>query len=441
MDLRHRSDCELLSGIVKLVGSHRELTAKLVAHLGEIEDRRLHLHAGFSSMFEFCVKELRMGDGEAFRRILAARLARRFPVIYRRLESGALHLSALELLREHLTGENHAELLEAASGKTKRELEELLAVRFPRPDVPERIRALGRTPRAMNESCHANQTSRSAKAFALEPPVAPTAPEPRPRIEALPSARYRLELTVSSELRDKLELCRDLLSHANPARGLEPVLERAVDLLLTDLERKRLARTKRPARARTPGKGDESNRATSVAAATRREVFERDGLQCTFVSPAGRRCEARALLELDHVEPRGLGGGDDASNLRVRCRAHNQLWAEEAYGREHVERARRNVRCGDPRKRSGPSKGEDYFCWKKLTGDSAGAEAPERDAEMPRTALMASTLEKVRLALRSMGFTDAQSRRAAAEGRGTLGDAATVEEVLRKALLVATRAA
>src|SRR5688572_24748172 len=37
MDLHHRSDQDLLSGATKLVGSHRELTAKLAAYLAEIE--------------------------------------------------------------------------------------------------------------------------------------------------------------------------------------------------------------------------------------------------------------------------------------------------------------------------------------------------------------------------------------------------------------------
>jgi hypothetical protein len=46
MDLSHCSDHDLLSHTAKLVGSHREVTAKLVAHLAEIEERRLHLQAG-----------------------------------------------------------------------------------------------------------------------------------------------------------------------------------------------------------------------------------------------------------------------------------------------------------------------------------------------------------------------------------------------------------
>ena len=75
-----------------------------------------------------------------------------------------------------------------------------------------------------------------------------------------------------------------------------------------------------------------------MSAAVRREVFERDGEQCTFVDALGRRCPARAFLELDHRTPRALGGTGDATNLSVTCRRHNSLAAERAFGREHIEK-------------------------------------------------------------------------------------------------------
>src|SRR5262245_27975776 len=81
MNLRGHTNEEILSGIRGLIGSQRELTAQLIVYLAEIEHRRLHLLAGFSSMFEFCVKELRLSEGEAFRRLTAARLGRKFPMI------------------------------------------------------------------------------------------------------------------------------------------------------------------------------------------------------------------------------------------------------------------------------------------------------------------------------------------------------------------------
>jgi hypothetical protein len=259
MHLRDSTDRELLAAVATLVGSGRELTAKLVACLAEVEDRRLHLQAGFSSMFEFCTRQLGMSEGEAFRRLLAARLGRRFPVVHSLLSTGAVHLSALELLREHLTDENHAELLDAASRKSKREVEALLARRFPRPDIPSRIRAT--------------------------------------RVEPLSERRFHVELTAGAMLVDKLELCRDLMRHSNPTGDIVLVVDRALDLLVADLRAKRLAVLKGSSRAQSPT----HSRSKRVPRAVRRRVFERDGTRCTYVSPDGRRCEAQSFLELDHL--------------------------------------------------------------------------------------------------------------------------------------------
>jgi Holliday junction resolvase RuvA-like protein len=68
----------------------------------------------------------------------------------------------------------------------------------------------------------------------------------------------------------------------------------------------------------------------------RRAVFERDGEQCTFLDASGERCPQRGHLELDHLEARALGGTNAASNLRVRCRAHNRLAAEDVFGKAHI---------------------------------------------------------------------------------------------------------
>jgi hypothetical protein len=86
-----------------------------------------------------------------------------------------------------------------------------------------------------------------------------------------------------------------------------------------------------------------------VSRATRRTVFERDGERCTFTDAEGHRCPATTWLELDHVTPRARGGTDAPENLRVRCRAHNLLYAEQVFGKDHVARKIRERR--DPRQR------------------------------------------------------------------------------------------
>jgi len=75
------------------------------------------------------------------------------------------------------------------------------------------------------------------------------------------------------------------------------------------------------------------------SAAVARAVFLRDEKQCTYVSPDGRRCSARWRLELDHIEPAAVGGEATMENLRLRCRAHNQWYARQYFGRFRVSAA------------------------------------------------------------------------------------------------------
>jgi hypothetical protein len=105
-----------------------------------LDARRLHVEKGFSSLFSYCVEELRFSEDEACRRIEAARLARRFPAIHPLLETAAVSLTVLGLLKPHLTDENHREMLAGVCGSSVRQAKEWLAAQFPQPDVPSTIR-------------------------------------------------------------------------------------------------------------------------------------------------------------------------------------------------------------------------------------------------------------------------------------------------------------
>src|SRR6187402_3872314 len=133
---------ELLAALPALVQQSNVLTARVLAHLVELEERLLHLELGFSSLFAYCVEALGMSEGSAGRRVTAVRVCRRFPEAFERVARGQLHLCALCALAPHLSPENAAKLFEACRGKTRRQIDESLAARFPRPDVREQIRRL-----------------------------------------------------------------------------------------------------------------------------------------------------------------------------------------------------------------------------------------------------------------------------------------------------------
>jgi hypothetical protein len=139
MKLIDLSDAQLLDSLHSLCGQDRAVLARVLAHLVEVEERRLHLEAACPSMFQFCVRRLGLSEDEACRRIHAARLARRFPDLLVRIERGELTLSTIALLHDALTESNYDDLVESAAGKTKGEVQALLAKRSPVPDVPEAI--------------------------------------------------------------------------------------------------------------------------------------------------------------------------------------------------------------------------------------------------------------------------------------------------------------
>lgn len=137
--VRDLADDELIEGLAGAVARSRADDAAVLAYLAEVDERRLFLPAACSSMHEYCVRVLHMSEDAAFRRITAARVARRFPAIFAAIADGRLHLSGVIMLAPHLSDENVAELIEVASHRNKRELERIIAERAPRPDVPARV--------------------------------------------------------------------------------------------------------------------------------------------------------------------------------------------------------------------------------------------------------------------------------------------------------------
>jgi 5-methylcytosine-specific restriction endonuclease McrA len=138
-NLSTMSDRELVARLEELLRQERRLTAAVLMHLGEVEARQLYRPAACSSMHGYCTRVLGMSEDQAFKRIRAARVVRRFAVVEAAVEEGRLHLTGVVLLAPHLTADNVESLVAEASGKSKAEIEVLLARLAPKPDVPQRL--------------------------------------------------------------------------------------------------------------------------------------------------------------------------------------------------------------------------------------------------------------------------------------------------------------
>ena len=97
--LKKLSDDFLLSQTKTLVQKERKLNIEILQHLQEIESRKLYLERGFSSLFDYAVRELGYSRGSAFRRIKAMKLCQDIPETKSQLESGKLNLSSASQLQ------------------------------------------------------------------------------------------------------------------------------------------------------------------------------------------------------------------------------------------------------------------------------------------------------------------------------------------------------
>jgi hypothetical protein len=129
----HLADHVLLRALTTAVSQDRATTAEMLALIAEVEHRRLYAGEGFSSMYRYCVEKLLMSEDVACKRILTARAARRFAAIIPAIAEGRLTVSTVALLSTHLKTEHGGAILSQALGKTRADVELLIAERFPVP--------------------------------------------------------------------------------------------------------------------------------------------------------------------------------------------------------------------------------------------------------------------------------------------------------------------
>jgi hypothetical protein len=307
MNLRTLSDKTLLENLNHLVRNEREIVLKVLHHLREVERRHLYAKLSYSSLFEYAVKELKYSESAAQRRISSMRLLREIPQIESKVESGALTLSALSKAQTFFRQEKEkiksvqakVEILQVLENKTLQQIQNELVVRSSNPAslVPERVK-----------------------------PVS--------------DSHSEIKFLAEAGLLKDLEELRNLLSHSKPNAGLKDVIAFAVSRTVNDLRPrapKPVFETTQEAAPQQHRKRVGSLKNRYIKQEVKRQVWQRDRGQCTFSDPiSGRQCCSKKQLEFDHRLPFAMGGDNSADNLRLRCRAHNQLAAMEFYGTKKV---------------------------------------------------------------------------------------------------------
>src|SRR5688572_1033277 len=250
------SDAELLANTRGLIGRSNQVLAALLAHLGEVEARGLHRQRACSSLYAYCIYELRLSEDEAVRRVSAARLVRRFPELLDAIASGELHLTGLLLLGPHLTRENFSDVMARAKHRTKKEITKLLRILDPLPDVPARIEVLGSAhPIGATHPTWAEQVASFCPVRELTPgdrpgdwvagDELPAPARPEATVEVKEPLRFKVQFTATDEYVNLLERAAALLSNRGEQNSIEEIHLRALRDLVEKLEKRRYGATAR----------------------------------------------------------------------------------------------------------------------------------------------------------------------------------------------------
>ncbi len=323
MNLNHLKDKDLLTQMMRLIQSERDLLVSILHHLREIERRRLFADLGYSSLFEYAVGELKYSEGQAGRRIAAMRLLKGLPadaaaLIETKITTGELSLSNVQQASSFFRDQSLAEPRRIISAEDKLHVLELLE----------------------NKSVRAGQK----ELLRLAPEIA----MPKEKERVITACATEVRFTMSASLKLKLESVRALLGLKGANMSYAELFDAMSDLSLAALEAKKFGKKRAqsvqtdllkekalPATPTTVGVGrDQSSHvvtgATSgntryIPQSIKHFVWQRDRGVCT-------NCGTRRHLNYDHVKPLALGGGTTPDNLRLLCFQCNQRAGMRTFG-------------------------------------------------------------------------------------------------------------
>lgn len=312
----------LIQETQRLVREELRIGLDVLTHLRELDRRRMWLERGHASLFSFCTRELGYSEPQAQLRIDAMRALRDTPAIEEKVKTGSLNVTAVVQVQRFLrkektvlgktyTPEARVELFERVAGKSSREVEQELVKLSPGSARPEE-----RT-RVLTEQ---------------ESEIRLVVPEDLlKQLESLKALYSHRMKNVNSTVELLKLLANDALSRAERRTGTRssiPFQKEELERSAATNSDKIVATIALKVNAETPTR--------TVPAAIRRAVWQRDQGRCGYTDPKTQiRCDSRAYLQIDHITPFSAGGSSsDASQLRLRCGAHNRLhwrrWKERA---------------------------------------------------------------------------------------------------------------
>ena len=225
------SDDRLLERTKELSGLEHHVEVVVIDHLREIHRRRLYLRRGFSSLFDYAVRELGYSDAAAWRRLKAMRLCADIDGVRERLQDGSMTLNAAAQLqnafdRQERDRDRAARSAPGGDGFGDAAQSQDGSAPGPAQPAERKPPVLDRSARRALVEQAAGKSSRQVMRLLAE--VDPELAAPADRVRPLGAGRWELKAVIDDECRRGLERLKGLLSHVDPHMTLGQIVGRLV---------------------------------------------------------------------------------------------------------------------------------------------------------------------------------------------------------------------
>jgi 5-methylcytosine-specific restriction endonuclease McrA len=338
---------DLLDSMFRLAGEERRITLSVLQHFREIERRKAYSDLNYKSLFEYAVTHLRYSEGSASRRIAAMHALKEHPELGKRIESGETTVSSVarihttirrdeKMSEEKWRPEEKKEAFAELGALPMKELERKLVELVPEAALSEKLRPV--TPDLHELKIHlsaeelaALEELRGALSHSLKNPGSYSELFGK----LIQIGKERLEKSRKNPLIARRDASP--LTGENDAPSL-PSESDASPLDASPLDASPLDASPLVEKKEIRKKSDPIPHSSSLSAHDKRLVFARANHRCEHIDSAGKRCDSRFFLQIEHRIPRAKGGSDEMSNLEILCRDHNLIRGIQVFGAERMRR-------------------------------------------------------------------------------------------------------
>ena len=225
--LKRLSDKELTGRLRQLVSKEQSLTLSILPHLAEVERRGLYLEKAYSTLSDYCIYELGYGESSAWRRVRAARVIKDIPEVYDYMKDNRLSFSAVLQIANVLNDRNKSELLPRIVGKSKREIDNIIAEYQSPRIIPDQAKPRLVKKTVTVQCALAGGTLKAAGKRASGPELGeislrcegknnPTVKNSTPEVEVVLERMFEIRFAADEELMELIQWLKSHLSHRYP---------------------------------------------------------------------------------------------------------------------------------------------------------------------------------------------------------------------------------